>query len=96
MNQLLGCLLTGGCLGMSWFMAMPSVAQTTVESNKSIGTVSSVKNLQANFESDSKNTVIVAETEVADSSNFAEVVTSEASTRRPLPSRIFPATSMQQ
>lgn len=97
MNQLLGCLLTCGCLGISLLMAMPSVAQTIVESDKGIATVSLIKNLQADFESsDPENTVIVAETEVTDSSNTAEVVTSEASIRRPLPCRIFPAASMQQ
>jgi hypothetical protein len=51
--------------------------------------------LQANLKSlDLENTVIVAETEVAE--NATEAVTPQASTRRPLPCRIFPSASMSQ
>lgn len=95
MNKLLGIFLTFGCLGISLFMAIPAVAETPVESDKNIAAVRSTKALQANLKSfDSENTIIVAETEVAD--NATEVVTNQPSTRRPLSCRIFPSASMAQ
>ncbi len=97
MNQLLRRLLTCGCLGMSLFSAMPAMAQITVDADKNIANIRSLKSLQTNIESSNlDNTVVVAETEIADSSSSAEVVKTEASTRSPLPCRIFPTASMEQ
>jgi|GEM_PF-6915472 hypothetical protein len=95
MNQLLGSFLTCGCLGFSLLMAIPAIAETPIEFDQNMATVRSKKALPENLKSfDSENTVIRAETEVAE--NTTEAVTTQISNRRPLPCRIFPAASMSQ
>ena len=96
MKNFLGCLLSFGCVGLSLFSAMPGLAETNNELDKNVTTVSSSKAIETHLKSVSINdTVIIAETEVADLSQ-TEAITEQPSTRQPLPCRIFPAASMQQ
>ncbi|MGB3533035.1 MAG: hypothetical protein WBA13_05905 [Microcoleaceae cyanobacterium] len=96
MKQSLEYLLTCGCLGISLLMAMPAVAETNIESDKNIVTVRSIKAIETHLKSlDSENTMILAEEDSA-SAVTVEAVFEPPSTRRPLPCRIFPTTSMQQ
>ncbi|MGB3405018.1 MAG: hypothetical protein WBA77_20205 [Microcoleaceae cyanobacterium] len=97
MKNFLGCLLGCGCIGMSLFFAVPGLAETNNELDKNLTTVSSTKAIETHLQSISiEDTVVIAETEVADSSNSTEAITEQPSTRQPLPCRIFPAASMQQ
>lgn len=97
MKNFLGCLLSFGCVGLSLFSAMPGLAETNHELDKNVTTVSSNKAIETHLKSISiDDTVVIAETEVADSSNSTEAITEQPSTRQPLPCRIFPAASMQQ
>ena len=96
MNNFLGCLLSFCCIGLSLFSSMPGLAETNNELDKNLTTVSSTKAIETHLQSISiEDTVIIAETEVADLSQ-TEAITEQASTRQPLPCRIFPAASMQQ
>jgi hypothetical protein len=97
MKNFLGCLLGCGCIGMSLFFAVPGLAENNNEFDKNLTTVSSNKAMETHLKSfQIEETTVVAETEVADSSNSTEAITEQPSTRQPLPCRIFPAASMLQ